>query len=257
MKRFIAIPALIALLFFAVGCQREPQTDVYVDETAAPLKEGSDAAFTYTARVEYVTGGVPQATVEKINGAIAETTFGVKDLADVPAAAVKAREEAVKGYREACLDMLKNTQDEIPAYFFNWTSDIQGGFETACPARHLQTYLVHASDYSGGAHGMFGDLAIIFDTRTWDIVTEETLFSDDYVAPLSELLWAHRFDGFENPEAQSDDLFFASEIAPNGNFTTGEEGITYVFNPYEIAPYASGIIRIPLPWNELEPLLRK
>jgi hypothetical protein len=45
-------------------------------------------------------------------------------------------------------------------------------------------------------------------------------------------------------------------IEPNGNFVIAPEGMTYIYNRYEIGPYVSGIVRVTVPWEELEGLMR-
>ena len=52
-----------------------------------------------------------------------------------------------------------------------------------------------------------------------------------------------------------DDFFFSAPY-PNGNFSVGKEGITWYFNPYDIAPYALGVIDVTLSWDQLKPLLK-
>ncbi|MBO6013769.1 MAG: DUF3298 domain-containing protein, partial [Bacteroidales bacterium] len=39
------------------------------------------------------------------------------------------------------------------------------------------------------------------------------------------------------------------------NFFFTPKGITFVFQQYEIAPYAMGLISVTLTWDELQPLL--
>ena len=54
---------------------------------------------------------------------------------------------------------------------------------------------------------------------------------------------------------EMDDFFFSAPY-PNGNFSVGKEGITWYFNPYDIAPYALGVIDVTLSWDQLKPLLK-
>lgn len=43
---------------------------------------------------------------------------------------------------------------------------------------------------------------------------------------------------------------------PNGNFAVSEEGVTWTYNPYEIAPYSMGIIDLTVTWADLKPYLK-
>ena len=82
----------------------------------------------------------------------------------------------------------------------------------------------------------------------------DSFFSDGYVEPLTRLLTKHLPEALESPADTS--MLFLKEIEPNGNFSIGSDGITYIYNQYEIAPYAMGIIRITIPWEEIEGLRR-
>ena len=35
------------------------------------------------------------------------------------------------------------------------------------------------------------------------------------------------------------------------SFTVGENGITFYYQPYDVAPYVFGVIEITVPWEEL------
>ena len=45
-------------------------------------------------------------------------------------------------------------------------------------------------------------------------------------------------------------------LAANGNFEVGKEGITFYYNPNEIAPPILGVIAIRIPWSELSDILK-
>ena len=44
---------------------------------------------------------------------------------------------------------------------------------------------------------------------------------------------------------------------PSSNFILGKDGITFIYNPYEIAPYALGRIELTISNATLEPLFKK
>ncbi|MCB0300152.1 MAG: DUF3298 domain-containing protein, partial [Calditrichaeota bacterium] len=43
----------------------------------------------------------------------------------------------------------------------------------------------------------------------------------------------------------------------NDNFRIGDNGLEFLFNPYEIAPYAFGAMTLELPYSEIGDLLSK
>ncbi len=46
------------------------------------------------------------------------------------------------------------------------------------------------------------------------------------------------------------------DIFPSENFILGDETITFVYNPYEIAPYAMGSTELIIPFSDIEKLLK-
>ena len=92
----------------------------------------------------------------------------------------------------------------------------------------------------------------MFDLTTGEIVSEEDLFVEDYFSPLCDLL---EEAVAENVSEEDQEMLFGMP-EPNGNFSVSEAGITWVFNPYEIAAYASGVIELPIPWAKLKPYLQ-
>ena len=94
----------------------------------------------------------------------------------------------------------------------------------------------------------------MFDLTTGEIVTEADLFAEGYEEAVADLLAAslevYLADIDEDPEM----MFSMPE--PNDNFAVSEEGITWTYNPYEIAPYSMGIIDLTVSWADLKPYLR-
>ena len=49
--------------------------------------------------------------------------------------------------------------------------------------------------------------------------------------------------------------YFDTEIKPCDNFYFVSDGIIFVYNPYEIAPYFAGVIEIYVPFHEIAPFI--
>ena len=45
-------------------------------------------------------------------------------------------------------------------------------------------------------------------------------------------------------------------LGPNGLYELTKEGVTWYYQPYDIAPYYLGVISITVPWKELKPYIR-
>ena len=238
----------VALALLA-GCRQEIEvaTATFEDSIKA---EAADARVDTSCSMEYLTGGVSQEIMDRINAAIVEHHLLFDEAngsTDVPAAVQTWVEETVNG---SGFEGEEITEENAWAY--HWTFERDGVFSTACKSRRLQTYRGSYNDYTGGSHGQFGIGCDVFDMTTGEIVSEVDLFIDDYFSPLCDIL--EEAADAAIPEEDKDLLFGSPE--PNGNFAVSEEGIPWVYNPYEIAAYASGIIEVPVSWATLKPFLQ-
>ena len=241
---------LSALLLLAAGCTRELTYKTVELEDSVELA-GIDAGCEVSCAFDYVTGGVGEEVKDKINASIVagHILFEEADgLSDVPAACRRWVEEQLGGFS------VEDGYDGENAWRFHFEFQREGRFTTACKARHLQTYAVAYNDYTGGAHGMNALVSNVFDLTTGETVSEADLFAEGWQDGVSALLKT-ALDAFLAAQEEGEDLVFGAP-APNGNFSVSEDGVTWTYNPYEIAPYAMGAIELTVRWTDLKPYLK-
>lgn len=241
---------LSALLLLAAGCTRELTYKTVELEDSVELA-GIDAGCEVSCAFDYVTGGVGEEVKDKINASIVagHILFEEADgLSDVPAACRRWVEEQLGGFS------VEEGYDGENAWRFHFEFQREGRFTTACKARHLQTYAVAYNDYTGGAHGMNALVCNVFDLTTGETVSEADLFAEGWQDGVSALLKT-ALDAFLAAQEEGEDLVFGAP-APNGNFSVSEEGVTWTYNPYEIAPYAMGAIELTVRWSDLKTYLK-
>ena len=94
-----------------------------------------------------------------------------------------------------------------------------------------------------------------YHKTTKDTLGLQQLFSVDNLKEVSKLA-----EGYFRKNASMNDTtsfeeagfwFSNEEFHLNNNFTFSDEGITWLFNPYEIAPFAFGTIEVSLSKEEL------
>ena len=98
-------------------------------------------------------------------------------------------------------------------------------------------------EYSGGAHGGYGYTTANFDSFTGEEIALETLLTDDGKTALNERVGAELDSLYPDlaPGAM------VAEYAPDDYaFTLEPDGVTFWFNPYEIASYADGLLTVKL-----------
>ncbi len=113
--------------------------------------------------------------------------------------------------------------------------------------------------YMGGAHGVNNRLFYNYSTDTGARLTEKDVFIKGSEAELAQLLQNALIEQSDEYTSREDFIeagFEFDSIHPNGNFALTEDAVTYVFNPYEIAPYVFGETEIVLDKSMLKPILK-
>lgn len=113
--------------------------------------------------------------------------------------------------------------------------------------------------YSGGAHGL-GELRYI----TIDLMKNEIISLKDLFKPTVDfkaLINAEINEQISRRTQQGEVFFVGNDgfigIKDQQNFYINQEGlIVIVFNVYEIAPYAAGVVEIPLDMTRLLPYMK-
>lgn len=97
------------------------------------------------------------------------------------------------------------------------------------------------NEYGGGAHGNYA------------INYYQVGKANGNPFELSELYSQEEIDRMTTIMSVSIDpsiSLLTETIIPNDNFILSKDSITFIYNPYEIAPYSEGVIRISLPRDQ-------
>lgn len=127
------------------------------------------------------------------------------------------------------------------------------------------TYTESNYDYLGGAHGMYGVSGVTFSAATGKPVTEIINRSFENNSAMQRLIrkgltsyFQSASDGSDGPVNLSEMLFVeAGQPIPlpatEPWITAG--GVTFTYQPYEIAPYAAGAPEFTVPLSDIAPFL--
>ncbi len=154
---------------------------------------------------------------------------------------------------------LINVMDSSNNYSFNNEHTLSGF--SLLSDKKIYVYGIERYVDMGGAHGLETRNYYNFDLKTGLLITEKDLFKPNYQLELAELIKKRIVeDSKDNNDTEpilsiEDTDFWSDSIKPNGNFYITDEGINYVFNPYEIAPYYMGQTEVTLPYNRIKNLL--
>lgn len=110
----------------------------------------------------------------------------------------------------------------------------------------------------GAAHGNYGFNTYHINIRTAERYYLKDLFKVgvDYQTKLATIMKEHYFENADSFMYTDDpNEVFTLLKSDDYVFSVGNEGITIYFMPYDIAPYASGVIEFEISFDELENIL--
>jgi hypothetical protein len=118
-------------------------------------------------------------------------------------------------------------------------------------------YLKYA--FTGGAHGMTNISYDIVYLETGQLLNYTDIFKENSDNDLSVLLTQQLRKDYQVPEdvPLSKAGFFVDTVSPNRNIYVNGNGIGFVYNSYEIAPYSTGSTNVFLEFGQIKDLLRQ
>ena len=235
--------AASALLILA-ACNRFA-TQVYEDDLTLPLSEESADSLHMAITIEYVTGGIGTGAMAAINHTIASQAFDLEE-------ADGTLEECAAAYRENLIDLYLNENDGKEG-LSSWEDQLDGIFMPDWDGK--KNYTLSYYSFRGGAHGIMTVSYLVFDPKTGRQLTEADLFQDGYKDPVAALM-REALQKAMAVDEEFQDMVDMEMVTPNGNFSLDAEGITWVFQPYEVGPYALGLVTADVPWESLKPYLK-
>lgn len=136
--------------------------------------------------------------------------------------------------------------------YYDYTYEV--GYTISLLSDQYLSVLAEGYEYAGGAHGMPFRTAHIFDLETGEQVKGESLFD------VSEEQFRERkLEAYSELIAQDEEEIYwqnaISVVEENTDFDSGyyltENGVTFYYEPYALAPYAAGYVEATVPYEKL------
>ena len=163
----------------------------------------------------------------------------------------KAFSESVDLYEEAALEEMQYVED-----FIEYSSSVK------CSVERIDNGVISIKsfhyDYTGGVHGNYGSVGAVFDTKTgaalsfWDLAKDKKAFEEATLNSCLTQVSAEYGEGLYIDYEETIRKVWADEP----NWYLDAAGITVIFTPYEIGPYAMGEVYVTLPYQELADLMK-
>lgn len=284
MKRVFAIVLALSLALALFGCAKKPEAQ----ETFSPVPAGTDGAANTQTEPEatpvtweyaVTTETETDSFTNDDNVLLAEISYELPTLSlrsgDNPdgkeppeemQAVCKAFNDGVTAYREGLLDaselgaeaqmLYDEMEPEYRENFFTFSQQVT----VENTYRHGDLLDVRLSDYGywGGAHGGTAYVNLHFDCKTgeffelFDLTDRPDELRDALAQNLLGKIWAQ-----EESEYYYDDFDQIVQAKEDYNVSFGKDGMTVIFDQYEIAPYVMGILEYTVPYAEFNRYLNE
>jgi hypothetical protein len=187
-----------------------------------------------------------------------DTVEGLPPM-DLKALYKQQRQQFFKEYREDASDTRPAAADT--AGIGTYAPGLSYEDQTNTYVLYRQTNLLSLEffhyNYSGGAHGNYGSVGASYDLRTGRRLRYEDIFRPEAAQQLPALLGqaVRPLVGLAANDPLDKQLFVKQmPVTHNVFLTTG--GAVFIYQPYEIAAYAQGEVRVFLPLATIRSLLR-
>lgn len=122
-------------------------------------------------------------------------------------------------------------------------------------------YTLATYSFTGGAHGNSATLYLNMDARTGEVLTADSVFvaeKKDEIKSLIErqLMADNGCESLDSLRAKTAITVLGDVYVGDNNFILWQDGVQFIYNQYEIAPYAVGAIRVKLTYEQLEGCLK-
>lgn len=240
---------LLATAVLAAGsCTKRPVQPRFAVVAIDTLLSGSG----FACEVEYRFATIANAEDSPALAAIEQANINrFFDLEDFDGTAQQAAAEAIRQSAAELMPPASAPQTPGPV----WEGEISVESEGAI-VDTLLCYTITRSSYTGGAHGLYGTACYTYSLTGGYEITTADLFTETQLEGLERLLRAAIYEQYEarnDSELEAQGLF-PQCIGLTENFLVTPEGITFVFNPYEIGCYALGAVEVKLSREQLEEL---
>jgi len=119
------------------------------------------------------------------------------------------------------------------------------------------TLRIDEGGYGGGAHGWFASSFLNLERKSGRKLTLKDLLRGDFNATLTRRAEAayRRARGLAPEQSLIDDGWFENRFVLAENFAVTSRGLYFLYNQYEIKPYASGQTTFLLPYEAIRDLI--
>ncbi|CQB88643.1 Protein of uncharacterised function (DUF3298) [Chlamydia trachomatis] len=153
------------------------------------------------------------------------------------------------------LEQAKKLNFDVASYSV-FTREFQYSDSVTYSEHGILSLISKTTEYSGGVHANEVVSTLNYDLNNKEPITVSSIFKNPKDPDLLDLLYDALMRSFEvksREELEYKGVFNYHALEVTNNLFFDEEGITFYYNPYELATYAAGPIEIHLSYQALAP----
>ena len=123
----------------------------------------------------------------------------------------------------------------------------------------ITTLQLSSYRFTGGAHGMSMTTFINWSPRSHTNIYLKDILINGYAQPLTriaEKIFRQQEHLADTASLKNNYFFKDNKFSLNNNFLITPTGLRFLYNQYEIKPYAAGQTELVIPYAQIKPLLR-
>ena len=241
MKKTVIILSILALI--AGSCKQATNTEKNnFADVSDSLKINETVTYYFDAKISVINSIADKLLLKSIYAPMGISTDDYSE----------------NGLQKALLNLKEQYFSETKADDWDWANDMGAleiydriNMEVVSKKDNFLTIIYTQSGYAGGAHGFYHETYTMFDLKTGKEILLENIIKNPEDEAWDRVLkdkLAAEYGDIEN-------MLLVDTIPLSVNFYFDEKGITFVYNQYEIASYAAGVISIQIPFKKIENLL--
>lgn len=259
--------------FLLSGCNGQKQIDnnkvefIKVEEEVHLKDDKTSPACKFTLDYGYLVETNATDTIsQRVNQTIADKILG-KGYVGMPIeTAVDSFKNAyINNYRKEVAELyeedIKNgtSKESLPSWY-NYEYSITTSFNEGW--KGVINYTATTFEYSGGAHPNEWAQWLNFNSTTGELIKLNQVFMAGSEVPMGKLLLEELIKQMANnlpdetiqslEDLQNVGILNDTQIYVPENFLLEKDQVSFLYNKYDIAPYAVGMIILSLPYTAVE-----
>jgi hypothetical protein len=173
--------------------------------------------------------------------------------ASTPDRSFKTYQELANNFIKGFDDYLSYNEDNIQTWFMDVNVDVISQNQELLALKFTQ------ADYTGGAHPNSSFNYLNYDRKVKAVLTLDSILKPNTFSKLEAVAEQifRKNEGLTPTESFADAYFFDKDVFHlNSNFTLTNNGIEFLYNPYEIKPYVAGTTKLVIPYTEIKDLIK-